>query len=299
MMDNTSPSMGNAEKEERRRVFWSVYMLDRLASCARARPPAVLEASCHLSLPCDEELWRAEGASETPKLDGIVRGTIGPDQHPGFPALVMVMTSIVGRCVQCMLQDNQGGQRKPPWDPHSDHAAICSDLLGLEHYFDHPIGEALLRNCTIGGVQIDPGLAGPLIFSRTLFYLCHCLLSQPFLLHRLAELSQAKMPRPFLSRALDTGRDYARKLIRELHEAAQSGYCLSSSFYGYCIVIAGGIHAIHLSSTQDVVQEESRECLALCGQILGGLSQYWPSSVSMVKTYSPFPRKFVLNPTES
>ncbi|KAH7000789.1 fungal-specific transcription factor domain-containing protein [Ilyonectria destructans] len=56
LMLDCPTSIGVAEKEERRRVFWSVYMLDRLASCARARPPAVLEASCHLSLPCDEQL---------------------------------------------------------------------------------------------------------------------------------------------------------------------------------------------------------------------------------------------------
>ncbi|PCD26111.1 hypothetical protein AU210_012543 [Fusarium oxysporum f. sp. radicis-cucumerinum] len=36
LMMNDLTTMGNAEKEERRRVFWSVYTLDRLASCARS-----------------------------------------------------------------------------------------------------------------------------------------------------------------------------------------------------------------------------------------------------------------------
>ncbi|KAF7557746.1 hypothetical protein G7Z17_g498 [Cylindrodendrum hubeiense] len=164
MLDHPT-SIGVAEREERRRVFWSVYMLDRLASCARARPPAVLEASCHLSLPCDEHLWRMHCDSKGHKLDDIVNQNAHTGEHPGYPALVIALTSIVGRCAQFMMQDDNDRKQKPPWDQSSDYAATCSDLLSLERYFEQPICEALL-NCSMDGIEIDAGLASPLVFAR-------------------------------------------------------------------------------------------------------------------------------------
>ena len=283
MEDGTSPSLSNSEKEERRRVFWSVYMLDRLASCARARPPAILEASCHLALPCDENLFRAEFPSPGHKLDDILgAGTAPSDPHPGFPALVMVVVSILGRCVQCMLQDDHDRPRKPLWDPHSEYAAICSALLSLESYFEQPVEEALLLNCSVDGVEIDRSVAGPLLFSRVLFCMCHCLLNQPFLLRRSADLSHARAPQTFMSRALDTGREYSKRLLLELHNARQVGYGVTGSFYAYCTVVAGVIQAIHSSSAQETVHNESTNCLSMACQITTELAQHWPSCVSMV-----------------
>ncbi|KAH7376858.1 fungal-specific transcription factor domain-containing protein [Plectosphaerella cucumerina] len=133
MMEDTTGTLTTTDAEERRRVFWSVYMLDRLASCARARPPAVLEASCHLSLPCEERIWRAGLPSPGYRIDDVItRGGLPGDQHPGFPALVMAMTSIVGRCTQCMFQGPGGRPRQAPWDQASDYATICSELLTCE-----------------------------------------------------------------------------------------------------------------------------------------------------------------------
>jgi hypothetical protein len=44
LMHEPDASMNYIEQEERRRVFWSVYLLDKLISCGRARSPAILNA---------------------------------------------------------------------------------------------------------------------------------------------------------------------------------------------------------------------------------------------------------------
>ncbi|KAH7121809.1 fungal-specific transcription factor domain-containing protein [Dactylonectria estremocensis] len=287
LMLDCPTSIGVAEKEERRRVFWSVYMLDRLASCARARPPAVLEVSCHLSLPCDEQLWRMGCESKSHKLDDIVGQNATAGEHPGFPALVIALTSIVGRCAQCMMQDDNDRQRKPPWDQSSDYAAICSDLLSLEGYFEQSVDEALL-SCFIDGIEIDPGLASPVVFARVLFCLSHCLLNQPFLLRRRTDRSQARAPNTFLSRALDAGLEYSRRLVNELRDAKRTGYILHGSFLGYCTVVAGGVHAMYTCSDDPIVRQDASTCLSVCRQILGDLSEYWPSCVSMSDAMDKF-----------
>jgi Fungal specific transcription factor domain len=52
---DTATDLSYADQGERRRVFWSVYLFDCLVSCGRGRPPAILDASCQLQLPCDEQ----------------------------------------------------------------------------------------------------------------------------------------------------------------------------------------------------------------------------------------------------
>ncbi|KAM0326528.1 hypothetical protein ACHAQA_006397 [Verticillium albo-atrum] len=280
MMDDPT-TLGNAEKEERRRVFWSVYMLDRLASCARARPPAVLEASCHLSLPCEEHLWIADFPSSNFKLEDVAKNRLLVGQHPGHPALVVAMTSILGRCTQCMMQNVNVRPRQPPWDGSSDYATISSDLLTCEGYFEQPIEEALAICRVANGSEIDPTLAGPLIFSHVLFMLSHCILSQPFLLGERVSSSHGKPPSTFLSRALDNGYEYAKRIIHLIRDAKRAGHIARGSFYGYCVVMAGTIHAIGLFSARQSIRDESAACLSLCRGELAELSQYWASCQSM------------------
>lgn len=286
MMEDGTSTLGNAEKEERRRVFWSVYMLDRLASCARARPPAVLEASCHLSLPCEELLWRAGFPSNDYKLDDVTKNSLPVDQSPGYSALVIAMTSIIGRCTQCMLQNLNGRPRQPPWNQSSDYATICSELLNCEGYFEQPVKEALEQNCTVEGMVIDHALAGPLVFSHTLFFLSHCLLYQPALLRERIISSHGKPPSTFVSRGLDSAYDYSSRMVHLLQDAKLAGYVPRGSFYGYCVVVAASIHTIGLSSARDTIRNESAACLPLCREMLSELSQYWASCLSMVSRSS-------------
>ncbi|VUC20937.1 unnamed protein product [Clonostachys rosea] len=277
MIDDPLSCMSNSAKEERRRVFWSVYTLDRLASCARARPPAVVDASCYLPLPCDEELWRSDCASNECRLDEALTKIQHGDHTPSFPALVVVLTSILCRCTQSMLQDDQDRQRHPPWDPQSDFAGISSDLLALEGHFETPIRDTLLLSCSAEGVEIDPGVVGSLIFSRTLFCLCHCLLNHPFLLRRRVLATQTRSPSTFISRSLQTSREYATRLVQELNSAQKAGYHMTSSFYAYASTVAASIHVIHMNATDEVVRDSSSEAFALCYQLVTDLSRYWPS----------------------
>ncbi|KAM9875468.1 zn 2cys6 transcription factor [Verticillium dahliae] len=285
LMMNDQTTLDNAEKEERRRVFWSVYILDRLASCARARPPAVLEASCHLSLPCEEHLWRAGFPSNGYKLEDVAQNRLLVGQHPGHPALVVAMTSILGRCTQCMMQNVSVRPRQAPWDGSSDYATISSELLTCEGYFEQPIEEALALYCTGSESDIDAALAGPLVFSHVLFMLSHCILSQPFLLCERVRSSLGKPPSTFLSRALDNGYEYAKRITHLIRDAKLAGNAAHGSFYGYCTLMASTIHAIGLFSARETVREESAACLSICREILDDLSPYWESCQSMVGSH--------------
>ncbi|RSL97506.1 hypothetical protein CEP52_010836 [Fusarium oligoseptatum] len=128
MLENAT-HLSYAEQEERRRVFWSVYLLDRLVSCGRGRPPAIVDASCHVQLPCGESIWREGLWAKTQSLDEMTNRTLSVSQRQCPLAQVIAISQILGRCAQYVLQDFNIRGPYPPWDPGSDFAGIESDLF--------------------------------------------------------------------------------------------------------------------------------------------------------------------------
>ncbi|KAK4631360.1 hypothetical protein CLAFUW4_02429 [Fulvia fulva] len=67
------------EQEERRRTYWSVYLLDTLISIGPSRPPSISNPDCPVRLPCQEDLFCNGPASETePTLGAVIDDPTAP-----------------------------------------------------------------------------------------------------------------------------------------------------------------------------------------------------------------------------
>ncbi|KAH7070999.1 fungal-specific transcription factor domain-containing protein [Paraphoma chrysanthemicola] len=74
-----SPTKDWTELEERRRVFWNVFLLDRFCSVTMGWNTSLTSDDVYRRLPCDGHLWRKQNPVQTPYL-GIwdkSRGRIG------------------------------------------------------------------------------------------------------------------------------------------------------------------------------------------------------------------------------
>lgn len=283
MMEPDS-TISYADQEERRRVFWSIYILDKLCSCSRARPAAITDAHCRVQLPCDEMTFKNGAWKKMPTLDQLLSPHDSAIEHPGSLALVVLTASILGRCAQhCIHESNRSDSRLPPWDSKSDFATIYTALLQLETQFDmgRSIGESLREDCIQDGV-IDMQLAGPLIFYHSLFRTCHCLLYHPFLLYQQFQTRDLKAPPSFLNRALQTSREHARATSQLLKDARDLECNMFYSFIGYCATVSGGVHALFLNDPDVTISREARNCLRLDISFLEEFSKYWKCGIDMV-----------------
>lgn len=269
LMMESATYLSNSEQEERRRVFWSIYLLDRLVSCGRARPPAILDASCQLQLPCNEANWRAGHPKATQTLEDFAyRVSSSPDQWSPL-ANVIAVTHTLSKAAQYMVQQLNIRSREPPWDSNSDFAGILSDLLYLENLLEvwkSPMD--LVLQCTSADGRIDQQCAGPTIFARALFHLCYCLLHHPFLLRMRLDMCRSEAPSSFLSRAFDTAWEHSKSMIDLLDEVQHAGAIAHTSFYGYCTLVAGSIAVLRLSQNLDWQDTESALLLGKCRKIL-------------------------------
>ncbi|KAF5686543.1 zn 2cys6 transcription factor [Fusarium circinatum] len=281
MLENAG-HLSYSQQEERRRVFWSVYLLDRLVSCGRGRPPAIVDASCHLQLPCDESIWREGLWAKTQSLDEMTNRTLSISQRQCPLAQVIAIAQILGRCAQYVLQDFNIRGPHPPWDPGSDFAGIESDLLHFEAYLEiqRPIDEILTPYVLAEGV-VDSQSSGPIIFSRALFHLCYCLLNHPFLLRRRINTCRNLAPVSFIKRSSDLAWLHAQQMMVLIRESRKLGCSFHASSSGYAVTVAGSIIALR---TYDEHSPTSQEAHILLDEALGYLDiigHHWSNASTL------------------
>ncbi|KAH7160556.1 hypothetical protein B0J13DRAFT_128872 [Dactylonectria estremocensis] len=271
------------EREERRRVFWSVYLLDRLVSCGRCRPPAVLDASCQLQLPCDEPTYRDGCWQSTMTLEEFISRKPFPESVLHSPlACVTLMAYALARAAGYMLQQFNIRNHNPPWDANSDFASIESDLLYVEiALLPSKSAATIVSSHRLPDGSIDQPSAGPGIFSMALFHLCHCILYHPFLLRRRISSFLLSAPSSFLSRSFGSAWEHARAMIELLQEARRLGVIVQASFYGYCMVVAGSIVGLHCHNDQPWRANDSARLLSESIEIARDIGLYWNNGATM------------------
>ena len=278
----------NVEQEERRRAFWSAYLIDKLISCGRSRPLVILDEDCNVQLPCDEQAFRNGDWKKTNTISQLLNWNSEVTESPSPFALVILMASIFGRCTRYVHQ-NRRADEIPPWDPKSEFSAINSSLLLLESYSkigNRPMSE-ILQNESQANKTFDRQEVGHLIFAHTMFHLCHCLLNHPFLVRLRLKVFGSKAPASFSARSLQVGCDHARQLMDVLRHACENGWQVESSFYAYCIAISGGVNSLashfeyhKVQCSQPDILSYFNECLAA----LNRLAKLWVHAGNMVRS---------------
>lgn len=297
LMREPDPHLPVEEQEERRRIFWSFYVCDKLMSCGREKPLAMLDENCKVNLPCDECEFRSGTPpwSKTPTLHETTQDVNYADITDAallspFSMLVK-MASILGQCTHYTLGElatsTPGGL--VPWSPMSTLSTINSALFQVESDFgfNSTFQDILQQQCLSADGSIDGHTAAPLLFARTIFHLCHCLLCHPIVYRSRLFSHRGRAPFSFLVHAMDACRSHAQSLITLVREIKEMN-CptlspLFDPFYGYCITVAGSIHSLFTYSDDPTVVDEAQVYLNSCFKLLDELSVLWKNSGFMVR----------------
>ncbi|KAL3440365.1 hypothetical protein BJX65DRAFT_290640 [Aspergillus insuetus] len=311
LMDEPSIWLPPVEQEERRRTFWSIYLLDKLISCGRNRPLMMHDRDCHVLLPCREDTLQEPPTKWQTSLHELLDWNSQLNDEPSPFAMTILMASIVGRCTRYLCS---GKDETAPWDMKSEYSGINALLLLLESHVKTDV-TALLRDMA-GGAQRDEHILrmqqqqqtlNQQIFAQTLFHLCHCLLNHPFFLHNCFSPFRSKVPRSFATRAVQTGVDHATLLVQLLQSASDVGVRTESSFYTYSIAVAGGILSLASNAENSPLNCPRSDMLNYFKRAVGMLDQLariWPNAANMATRLRDFHARSqyfsgLLNPVDS
>ncbi|CAI7595214.1 unnamed protein product [Penicillium pancosmium] len=269
-----APSKSNLappEREMRRRLFWSVYLMDRFITCGSPRPCLIADHSIVLRLP----VW----SSHTPGL--TVEGElfhVGPNiqysadsrrKSPSAASLLIDITRILGVTNRYLAAGGVKGDSHFPWHALSNLSKIRQELdiwaagtqdvfSSIEALFGHPESTTLL-------------------LSKLIYHLVHCLIYRPFLPIDLVELRGTGQHQSWQIEATNLCFSHSNA-IAELVELGRNSPLIEwPAFVGYCVCTAGTVHVhgVHYKGQEGEVFSSSAEFLTREMHQLAWLRNSW------------------------
>jgi hypothetical protein len=254
MMLEPSADLPEPEKNEQRHIFWSLYMLDNFVCCSFQRPPVMKNSDCLLYLPADPHQQPATPLTLNALLDAnntnsVESTTLGF----GWFGISVGIVAVLGRAVRCMMS-NSDGENIAPWNAASEYIAIHANLDHFRKIAFHEENSIMLLNQVGGG---NHERSAHVILSYTVYHLAHCILDHPFLraiktMQPQGDYNNDNAPPPsWVAKSLASSLEHACSLTKLLVDAKSAGHVPIPSFYSYCMMVAGSIHAFHFHTSNN------------------------------------------------
>ncbi|KAK5787651.1 hypothetical protein VI817_010148 [Penicillium citrinum] len=264
-------NLANSEKEIRRRLFWSVYIMDRFITCGSPRPCLIADHSIVLRLPA----WSPHSAGLS--VDGELFH-VGPNiqysadsrrKTPSAASLLIDITRILGVTNRYLAAGGVKGDSHFPWHALSNLSKIRQELdiwatgtqdvfASIEALFGHPESTTLL-------------------LSKLIYHLVHCLIYRPFLPIDLVELRGTGQHQSWQIEATNLCFSHSNA-IAELVELGRNSPLIEwPAFVGYCVCTAGTVHVhgVHYKGQEGEVFSSSAEFLTREMHQLAWLRNSW------------------------
>ncbi|KAH9866285.1 hypothetical protein J1614_008851 [Plenodomus biglobosus] len=293
MMKEPEKTLSFSAQEERRRTLWSIYLLDKMATCGRDRPSLFLDRTIELQLPCSDASFWMSTSEKVVTLEGFNSLDDSQIQNVAPSALTIVLASVLNQTANYAFKHIKSDGHKPPWDHTSEYQAICSQLTRFETLFDSygDIQKQILEEPKNFDGSSNLQITESLIFAYVLYNLSHCLLQHPFLLRRRLEDCSVRIPTRFFARAIESAANHAQEISRTLANATRAKYKVSATILGYSSLVAGSINGLFQHSTDDTVRSSSAAALLENFEHLKTKSRYWKTSARMINTLARFSKE--------
>ncbi|KAL2019718.1 hypothetical protein VTK56DRAFT_9255 [Thermocarpiscus australiensis] len=224
------------ERETRRRLFWTCYLLDRFLACGSKRPSLISDRAILLRLPC----WYSSSASLPiegeffQSYTNLQRLQGSGKKSQGGSGMLIDICRILGTTNQYLAAGGVKGDSHFPWHALSNLSKIRQDLdiwaSGTEDVFSSL--ESLFG-------QPDSTV---LVLSKLIYHLIHCLIYRPFLPIDLAELAGSGQHQSWQIEATNMCFLHANAIAELVELGKQTASIEWPAFVGYCICTAGTVH---------------------------------------------------------
>ncbi|KAI1850220.1 hypothetical protein JX266_004078 [Neoarthrinium moseri] len=224
------------EREMRRRLFWTCYLLDRFMACGSKRPSLVGDKTILLRLP----YWSPSPAAlpiegEFFQSDSNLQNFQGSGRKcQGSSGMLIDISRILGITNRYLAAGGVKGDSHFPWHSLSNLSKIRQHLdvwaSGTDDVFSSV--DALFG-------QPDSTV---LVISKLIYHLIHCLVYRPFIPIDLAELAGTGQHQSWQIEATNMCFLHANAIAELVELGKQTATVEWPAFVGYCICTAGTVH---------------------------------------------------------
>jgi hypothetical protein len=246
------------EREGRRKLFWTCYIMDRFLASGSKRPSLIADEAVFLRLPG----WQSDSTSIPYEGNFFSNGinlpmSAGPGRlHQSGGSMLIEISRILGITNRYLAAGGVKGDSHFPWHAQSNLSKIRQDLdtwaSGAQDAF-------LSIEALFGQTESQT-----LVLSKLVYHLIHCLIYRPFLPIDLTELSGTGQHQSWQIEATNLCFLHANAISELTEIGKHSSITDWPAYVGYCLCTAGTIHVhgAHYPSREGDVFTRSAEFLS-------------------------------------
>ena len=260
-----------AERELRRHLFWTCYLIDRFNAAGSKRPSFISDESTLLRLPS----WMPHLGA--PPVEGeFFSMQMNFQHHPetgqiayGSIAMLIDIARILGSTNKYLANGGVKGDTHFPW-----HASSALSRIRQELDFWASGNRDLFMDVGVIAARSDSVV---LLLSKLIYHVIHCLVYRPFLPVDLAELQGSGQHQSWQIEATNLCFLHANAIIETVLLAKQTASIEWPSFVGYCLATAGTVHVhgAHYGGQERGFYSMSADFLSQEMQLLSDLRYKW------------------------
>lgn len=265
-------------REERRRCFWSIFMLKRL----HGADFSVLDFSGEENFPWYPKSTGkpALSASATPSFSQLgSNAATGDKVDAGIVAYAIQLSEVWFKTTK--YGRRRGKESKlPPWSPQSEYATIMAQQMDFETRvpYTHRFKPANFSSKTPEELQRNRDYWGPWLFIQFLYHTNLCLLNHPLLLSlRLKTLTLTTViPEIFLQHTSDLIASHATWIIHYIDMLEAKSFKISDPFLTHCAAIVATIYLQDSFKEGEGIGKEKHLNFAKCLKFIRDVGEQWP-----------------------
>lgn len=270
-------------KEERRRCFWSLFLLKKLHGASFS----LLDFSVESDFP-----WYPKSSDQPPLSDiDVAEADVSPvdvtghkSKDPGIVAYMIQLSEVWFKTTKYARRRGKPSSI-PPWSSQSEYSTIASQQMDFETRMPHihRFKLAEFHNRTSEELDSNRSYWGPWLFIQFLYHTNICLLNHPLLLSLRLRNFQNIIPEMFLQHTSDLISSHATWIIRFIDMLESKSYKVSDPFLGHCAAIIATIHLQHAFTAVDPSKRAEKQGeFAKCLKFVRLIGEQWPHMARIV-----------------
>jgi hypothetical protein len=272
-----------AELEERRRVFWSIHLLNQQYA----------PHSMQLDMLRDIHSPKYMAANSDSSREMGMKPPQNPQENGAFTSrggiwVYMVQLSSLWSEVQHYVSHCASGDTTPPWSVDSGYSIIGAHLMDIETKFptSHRYDSVRFQEQSQAELNRDRGYWSPWLYLQFTYHAVHSVLNHPFLYSwRPQQSAQLAVPNTFWKTSAELALIHTTWTVRLIDMVAEKEYQLSDPFLGHAVAIAATVHLYYCRAADQLVRESAQRKLDTCTRFLSDLASKWPRIQSLVSLH--------------
>lgn len=269
------------EKEERRRVFWSLFLLKRL----HGADFIILDFAAEDNFP-----WYPETTGSPPNQSPSSTQMIGAYADPeGLPDKGIVAYAI--QLSEVFFKITRYAWRRgkpsavPPWSSQSEFTTILAQQMEFETRmpYMHRFEPAKFSQKSIEHLNSNRDYWGPWLFIQFLYHTNLCLLTHPLLMSLRLRNNKCVIPEIFLQHTSDLVSSHASWIINFIDMLEAKAFKVTDPFLGHCVAIVATIYLQESFVDDETKRRSKQDCFEKCLKFIRGFGPQWPHLSRIVR----------------